>query len=187
MSGHNKWSQIKRKKGVADAKRSQEFTKVARLITVAARDGGSDPQANPTLRLAIEKAKEARMPKENIQRAIDKGIGKLGAGESFESVTYEGFGPEGVAFFLKGITDNNNRTFAEIRTLFSKHGGAIGVQGSTAYLFNPDPSSPMYFVDISDVRVADKVLKLFDILEDHEDIQEVFANFNIPDDVLEKL
>ncbi|MEN9389384.1 MAG: hypothetical protein RLY61_468 [Candidatus Parcubacteria bacterium] len=187
MSGHNKWSQIKRKKGVADAKRSQEFTKVARLITVAARDGGADPQANPTLRLAIEKAKEARMPKDNIQRAIDKGIGKLGAGERFESVTYEGFGPEGVAFLLKGITDNNNRTFAEIRTVFDKHGGAIGVQGSTAYLFTPDPASPMYFVDISDSHTAAKVLKLYDVLEEHEDIQEVFANFNIPDDVLEQL
>ena len=187
MSGHNKWSQIKRKKGVADAKRSQEFTKVARLITVAARDGGSDPQSNPTLRLAIEKAKEARMPKDNIQRAIDKGLGKLGAGESFESVIYEGFGPEGVAFLIKGITDNNNRTFAEIRSMFGKLGGSLGVQGSTAYLFTPDPTNPLYLVDITEPHLADKVLKLFDTLEEHDDIQEVFANFNIPDAVLEKL
>ncbi len=187
MSGHNKWSQIKRKKGVKDAKRSQEFTKVARLLTVSAREGGGDPDSNASLRLAIEKAKEARMPKENIQRAIDKGAGKLGPGENFETVVYEGFGPFGVAFMVKGITDNNNRTFSEIRSIFGKHGGAIGVVGSTSYIFSPDPAAPLYGVDITDRNSADKILQFFDMLEEHEDVQEVFANFNIPDEILEQL
>ncbi len=186
MSGHNKWSQIKRKKGVNDAKRSAEFTKVSSLLTVAARDGGGDPDSNAPLRLAIEKAKEARMPKDVIQRAIDKGTGKSG-GAMLESVVYEAYGPLGVAFLLKGITDNNNRTVAEIKNILSKSGGSLGVIGSTSYIFMPDPTSPMFSVDITDIDHAQSVLKLYDILEDHADIQEVYANFNIPDEVLEKL
>lgn len=186
MSGHNKWSQIKRKKGVNDAKRSAEFSKVSRFLTIAAREGGGDPDSNAQLRLAVEKAKEARMPKDVMQRAIDKGTGK-GAGDSLESVIYEGFGPLGVAFYIKGITDNNNRTVAEIRNIFNKANGSLGVTGSTSYIFAADPSNPIFFVDIDNVSDAESILKLYDVLEDHEDIQEVFANFNIPDSILEKL
>jgi YebC/PmpR family DNA-binding regulatory protein len=186
MSGHNKWSQIKRKKGANDAKRSAEFTKVSSLLTVAARDGGGDPDSNAALRLAVEKAKEARMPKEVMQRAIDKGTGK-NAGVALESVIYEGFGPLGVAFYIKGITDNNNRTVAEIKNIFNKSGGSLGVIGSTSYIFTPEPNTPMFSVEISDLKSAEQVLKLYDALEDHADIQEVFANFNVPDSLLEKL
>ncbi len=135
MSGHSKWSTIKRQKGVADAKRGNLFTKLSNVITLAAREGNSgDVNFNFKLRLAVEKAKEANMPKENIQRAIDKGLGR-GEGVRLESVTFEGFGPFGTAIIIEAITDNNNRTSGEIRTYFAKRGGSLGSPGSVSYLF----------------------------------------------------
>ncbi len=133
MSGHSKWSTIKRQKGVADAKRSQVFTKLAKAISVAARDG-ADPGMNSRLRLAIDKAREQSMPKENIERAIQKGSG-TGEGTKLEEVRYEGYGPGGVAFLIEAVSDNRNRTSSQIRHLLEKAGGRLGEAGSVAWLF----------------------------------------------------
>jgi len=137
MSGHSKWSTIKRQKGTADVKRGQAFTKLANVITIAVKAGGSgDPGANPRLRTVLEEAKSLNMPKENIQRAIDRGLAPLRQGSAgLEEVTYEGFGPGKVAFYLEGITDNKLRTLQEIKNLFEKSGGSLGGSGSTAYMF----------------------------------------------------
>ena len=136
MSGHSKWSTIKRQKGAADIKRGLTFTKVANAITIAAKLGGSgDPQSNPRLRVAIEEAKVVNMPKENVQRAIDRGLGRL-PGQSFEEVTYEGFGPSKVAFLIMGVTDNKLRTLQEIKNLFERSGGSLAGVGSVAYMFD---------------------------------------------------
>lgn len=135
MAGHSKWSQIKHKKKIADARRGQQFTKLVRAITVAAREGGGDPEGNPALALAIQKAKEASMPKENIERAIAKGIGADSDSEAIEAITYEGYGPGGVAILVEALTDNRNRTGSEVRHLFSKHGGNLGEPGSVAWVF----------------------------------------------------
>ena len=136
MSGHSKWSTIKRKKAGIDAARGKKFTKLIREITIAAREGGGDAEANPRLSLAVENAKAANMPKDNIERAIKKGTGELGTGEQFEEVTYEGYGPGGVAYFVDCTTDNVNRTVSDIRHIFSKYGGNLGTNGSVAYLFS---------------------------------------------------
>src|SRR5580700_9132305 len=136
MSGHSKWASIKHKKAIVDSRRGQQFTKLARAITVAARDGGGDPDANATLENAVRKAKEASMPKDNIERAIAKGTGAGGDGEAvLESVLYEGYGPGGVAVLVEAVTDNRNRTSADVRHAFSKNGGSLGEPGSVAYLF----------------------------------------------------
>jgi YebC/PmpR family DNA-binding regulatory protein len=135
MSGHSKWSSIKHKKGAADAKRGKLFSKLARAIIVAARDGGGDPDNNPTLATAIQKAREASMPKENIQRAIDRGTGAGADGAAIESILYEGYGPGGVAILVEALTDNRNRASAEIRFAFSSHGGSLGEPGSVAWIF----------------------------------------------------
>ena len=135
MAGHSKWAQIKRKKGAADAKRGQLFTKLARAITVAARDGGGDPEGNAALANAIEKAKSLRMPKENIERAIAKGTGAGGDAAAIEAVTYEGYGPGGVAILVECLTDNRNRTAAEIRHMFSRADASLGEPGSVAWMF----------------------------------------------------
>jgi len=134
MSGHSKWSTIKRKKGALDAKRGKIFTKLIRELQTAARIGGGDPDTNPRLRLVVDKAKQANMPKDNIQRAIEKGIGG-GEGESFEEVIYEGYGPGGAAILIEALTDNRNRTVADIRHVLSKNGGNLGASGSVSYLF----------------------------------------------------
>src|SRR5580692_6402861 len=136
MSGHSKWASIKHKKAIVDSRRGQQFTKLARAITVAARDGGGDPDANATLENAIRKAKEASMPKDNIERAIAKGTGEGGEGEAIESVLYEGYGPGGVAVLVEALTENRNRTGADVRHIFSKNGGSLGEPGSVAYLFD---------------------------------------------------
>lgn len=133
MSGHSKWSTIKRAKGVADAKRSQLFTKLAKAITVAARDG-ADPSMNPKLRLAVDRARSFSMPKDNVERAIQKGIGG-GEGTKLEEVRYEGYGPGGVAFLIDAVTDNRNRTASEIRHLLERAGGRLGEMGSVAWMF----------------------------------------------------
>jgi YebC/PmpR family DNA-binding regulatory protein len=247
MSGHSKWHSIKHKKGAADAKRGKLFSKLARAITVAARDGGGDPDGNPTLATAIQKAKEASMPKDKIQKAIDVGTGAGSDGAAIERVLYEGYGPAGVAVLVEALTDNRNRASAEIRHAFSKNGGNLGEPGSVAWIFEKkgaivldggrysgddligaidagaedvredegqlrvicDPqnltavrealegegiefeSAGLITEPKSTVEVrghdAERVLKLLDALDEQDDVDEVFANFDIPADVLEKL
>jgi YebC/PmpR family DNA-binding regulatory protein len=135
MSGHSKWASIKHKKAIVDSRRGAAFSKLSRAITVAARDGGGDPATNVTLENAVRKAKEASMPKDNIERAIAKGAGGGSEAEAIESVLYEGYGPGGVAVLVEALTDNRNRTGADVRHMFSKNGGNLGEPGSVAYLF----------------------------------------------------
>ncbi len=247
MSGHSKWHSIKHKKGAADAKRGKLFSKLARAITVAARDGGGDPSGNATLATAIQKAKEASMPKDKIQKAIDVGTGAGSDGAAIERVLYEGYGPAGVAVLVGALTDNRNRASAEIRHAFSKHGGNLGEPGSVAWIFEKKGSITVDAgrygeddliaaidagaedvredgdqwrvicepTDLTAVREvleesgveyvaaglvtepkstvevkghdAERLLKLIDELEEQDDVDEVEANFDIPEDVLEKL
>ncbi len=135
MAGHSKWAQIKRKKAVTDARRASKWTKLIREITVAARAGGGDPSGNPRLRLAVDVARAANMPNENIDRAIKKGTGEL-EGAAYEEVTYEGYGPGGTAIFIEALTDNANRTVAEVRHVFSRNGGNLGASNSVAWMFD---------------------------------------------------
>jgi YebC/PmpR family DNA-binding regulatory protein len=135
MSGHSKWASIKHKKAVVDARRGQQFTKLTRAITVAAREGGGDPEGNPALALAVQKARDASMPKDNIERAIGKGTGEGVDADRIETVLYEGYGPGGVALLIEAYTDNRNRTGAEVRHQLSKYGGSLGEPGSVSYLF----------------------------------------------------
>lgn len=248
MSGHSKWASIKHKKAATDAKRGKLFTKVIKEITVAARDGGGDPEANPRLRLAVAKAKEANMPKDNIEKAIKKGTGEL-PGVQYESLNYEGYGPGGVAILVDVLTDNKNRAAAEVRSIFSKKGGNMAGAGSVAWQFNqqgliivsqekaeeeklmdivlesggddikpqdagyeiktgikefedvkkaieaagiePDSAEitmiPSSTVRINDKETAAQILNLINALEDHDDVQNVYANFDIPDDILAQL
>jgi YebC/PmpR family DNA-binding regulatory protein len=136
MSGHSKWHSIKHKKAVVDARRGQQFTKLARAITIAAREGGGDVDGNPSLALAVQKARDASMPKDNIERAIAKGTGAGADADQIETVVYEGYGPGGVALLIEALTDNRNRTSADIRHAFSKYGGSLGEPGSVSYLFD---------------------------------------------------
>jgi YebC/PmpR family DNA-binding regulatory protein len=135
MSGHSKWHSIKHKKAVVDARRGQHFTKLARAITVAAKEGGGDPEGNSALALAIQKARDASMPKDNIERAIAKGSGEGGDAEQIETILYEGYGPGGVALLVEALSDNRNRTGADVRHIFSRHRGSLGEPGSVSYLF----------------------------------------------------
>ena len=244
MSGHSKWSTIKRQKGVADAKRGAIFTKVAKEISVAARSGLPDPEANYRLRLAVEKARSVNMPADNIKRAIERAGGGDKA-EAFEEIVYEGYGPGGVAILVETATDNRNRTAADVRSLFAKSGGQLGGAGSVAWQFEPrglvsvpgdgqDPDEvALLAIDAGAVDVdtdADPVeimtsptdlqavrealeaagvkvesaeltmqakaliqidaaqarqnLRLIDALEDHDDVQRVTANFDLPDEIL---
>jgi YebC/PmpR family DNA-binding regulatory protein len=136
MSGHSKWASIKHKKAIVDSRRGAHFSKLTRAITVAARDGGGDPAGNPALDLAIRKAREASMPKDNIERAIAKGTGEGGEADAIEAVLYEGYGTAGVAVLVETLTENRNRTAAEVRHIFAKNGGSLGEPGSVAYLFD---------------------------------------------------
>jgi YebC/PmpR family DNA-binding regulatory protein len=136
MSGHSKWHSIKHKKAVVDQRRGQHFTKLARAITVAAREAGGDPDGNPSLALAVQKARDASMPKDNIERAIAKGTGEGVDADQIETVAYEGYGPGGVALLIEALTDNRNRTGADVRHALSKHGGSLGEPGSVSYLFD---------------------------------------------------
>ena len=153
---------------------------MSKLITVAAKSG-ADPDSNPKLRFVVDRAKEARMPKENIDRAIAKGSGQGGANEFFETI-YEGFGPNGEAFYIRALTDNLNRTVAEIRNIFSKHGGSLGGLGSTSYIFSPDPDNPSYMTQIDDRNLAKKLESLLEELDDHDDVQDVYVNFELPEE-----
>ncbi len=247
MSGHSKWHSIRHKKAIVDARRGKLFTKLIREIIVAARMGGGDPEKNPRLRKAIEAARDANMPKENIERAIKKGTGEL-EGEKFEEVTYEGYGPGGVAVFVEAATDNRNRTASEIRRIFAKHGGSLGESGCVAWMFKrkgyiviekdkaPDEEE-LFDIAVEagaeDVKIdesnfviltapedlfnvvkaleekgieiatkelgmipdtyvklegkqAEQMLKLMEELEDHDDVQHVWANFDISEEEIEK-
>jgi YebC/PmpR family DNA-binding regulatory protein len=135
MSGHSKWSSIKHKKAAADAKRGKQFSKLARAIIVAARDGGGDVNGNPTLATAVQKARDASMPKENIQRAIDRGTGASADADAIEQILFEGYGPGGAAILVEALTDNRNRTTADVRLAFTKHDGSLGEPGSVAWIF----------------------------------------------------
>jgi YebC/PmpR family DNA-binding regulatory protein len=179
MSGHSKWSTIKRDKAINDSKRSKIFSKISKLITSSAKQGGGDPDANPTLRLALEKARDARMPKDNIDRAIAKGTGESSDANTFYDVIYEGFGPNGEAFYIKGLTDNKNRTVAEIRLMFSKVGASLGGAGSTAYIFAADPENPVFTVDVTPEQ-AKVLTQILEDLDDHDDIQDIYVNFELP-------
>jgi YebC/PmpR family DNA-binding regulatory protein len=247
VSGHSKWSTIKHKKGAADARRGKLFSKLSRAIMVAAKEGGSDPASNLALQNAIEKARSYSMPKDNIERAIAKGAGEGTDGASFETVVYEGYGPEGVAVIVEALTDNRNRTASEVRHLFSKHGGNLGATGAVAWQFErrgivlvaadgidedelvlaaadagaddveldgtsfvvsspPESLSqvrealeaagfelesaglsmvPKTTVAIGEESTAKQVVRLVEGLEDNDDVQDVYANFAIPEAVLE--
>ncbi|MBN2282307.1 MAG: YebC/PmpR family DNA-binding transcriptional regulator [Deltaproteobacteria bacterium] len=248
MSGHSKWSTIKHKKGAADAKRGKVFTKIIKEITLAARLGGGDPEGNPRLRQAILSAKAENMPKDNIEKAIKKGAGELDGGSAYEEVTYEGYGPGGVAVLVEVMTDNKNRTVSDIRHIFSKQGGNLGENGCVAWMFEKkgnivfdksvvtedrvmelaleagaedvvemetewevrtDPASfedvknkideagiPYILAEVGmmpqttvklDEHKAAQMLRLMEKMEDNDDVQHVYANFDIPDEIMEKL
>jgi len=245
MAGHSKWAQIKHKKAVVDARKGKIFSKISKELSVAAKLGGGNPDMNPRLRLAIEKAKEVNMPSENIKRAIQKGTGEL-PGVSYEEVTYEGYGPGGVALMIEVLTDNKNRSVGEIRHIMSRHGGSMGESGCVAWMFNKkgyilinkkaidedtlmslaldagaedfknDPEEENYEItttpeDLNKVKEflekenipinlaevtlipqsyvklesndAERMLKLMNALEEHDDVQNVYANFDIPEEV----
>jgi len=248
MSGHSKWSQIKHKKAVADVKKGKVFSRISKEISVAARIGGGNQDMNPRLRLAVEKAKEANMPSDNVKKAIMKGTGEL-PGVAYEESMYEGYGPGGVALMLEVLSDNKNRTISELRHLMSKHGGNMGEAGSVAWMFKKsgyilvekkaineddlmsialeagaediknDPDEENYEVftspedlnkvkryleqknikpNLSEVTFipknyvkltsgdAEKILRLMDALEEHDDIQNVYANFDVPEEIMAK-
>lgn len=247
MSGHSKWSTIKRQKQATDIKRGQSFTKVANAITIAAREGGGDPNTNIKLQFAIEKAKAVNTPKENIQRAIDKGTGKSKEGEILEQMMYEGYGPAGIAVMVEVTTDNRQRTAAEMKNIFERSGGTMAGQGSVSYMFKKmgliristdnrseddmmlaalnsgaedveyaKPETEIYtkpedlmkvkesleksgfkvieaeltekpttVIPVTDSNKAKQILNLLDALEENESVQKVYANFDIPDNLLQ--
>lgn len=175
MSGHNKWSKIKRQKAAEDAKRSRIFSKLSKKISVAAREGGGDPEMNPTLSMLIDKAKDANMPKDNIAKAIKKGTGELKGADSFEEVIYEGYAPFGVGLVIKTVTDNKNRTVAEIRNILEKGGGSMGTLGSASYIFDKD-MNPTFEVPLKEDQL-EKVEDLIEALDEHDDVVDIYANF----------
>jgi YebC/PmpR family DNA-binding regulatory protein len=247
VSGHSKWSTIKHKKGAADAKRGQLFTKLSKAIIVAAKEGGPDPAGNLSLQNAIEKAKSYSMPKDTIERAIARGAGTDADAAAYETIVYEGYGPEGVAVLVEALTDNRNRTASDVRHLFTKHGGNLGTTGAVAWLFErrgivliesegvdedeltlaaaeggaddveldgsvfqvsspPEALAtvreaieaagitvqsaeltmvPKTTVAVSEEASAKKLIRLIEALEDNDDVQDVSANFDIPEQVLE--
>jgi YebC/PmpR family DNA-binding regulatory protein len=248
MSGHSKWSTIKRKKGANDARRGKIFTRLIKEITVAARHGGGDPEGNPRLRSAIASAKAENMPKDNIARAIQKGTGEI-AGEVYDEIMYEGYGPGGIAVLVECLTDNRNRTVADVRHYFAKSNGNLGESGCVAYMFDKkglilvEKSSieeealmdaaleagaedvveeesefqiltapedfddvrsaleesgvifldasismiPQNTVEVVDEKIARALMKLMESLEDHDDVQNVYANFDIDDELMGQL
>lgn len=247
MSGHSKWATTKRKKAAIDAKKGKIFTKITKEITVAAKIGGSDPDGNARLRTAILKAKEANMPADNIKKAVMKGTGEL-PGVTYEETTYEGYGPNGVAVYIEIMTDNKNRTVAEIRKTFTRHGGNMGEAGCVSWMFHKKGyivveknkadedklmslaldagaedmksdnnnfeiiTAPKDFEKVKEVlkqnniemsvseitmvpqnyikldgKEAEQMLKLMDELEDHDDVQNVYANFDIPEEIMARV
>jgi len=177
MSGHSHWSSIKHKKGTEDAKRGKIFSKLSKLVSIAAKEKGGDPESNPKLRLAIEKAKQANMPKDNIERAIKKGTGQL-EGVEIEEVFYEAYGPSGVALIIEGITDNKNRTLPEVKNILSKFGGKLAAVGSVSYLFDRKEENwvAKYPLEIQEQKSKDQVNRLIKALHENDDIQEIYSN-----------
>jgi len=248
MSGHSHWAGIKYKKAALDAKRGKAWSKISRMIIVAAKQGGGDPSANLTLRYAIDKAKAANMPKDTIEKAIKKGTGEL-EGMSFEEVLYEGYGPSGVAIMIEALTDNRNRTGPEVKRLFEKHGGSLGTSGCVNWMFSKkglitvnaananeeqlleialsagaddmqavgdvfeitcEPGAyeelkktlqdkeittevaeismvPQNTIDISDEHTAKRIISLMEAFEDHDDVQNAYANFDIPEEIIARI
>lgn len=187
MSGHSKWANIKRAKGANDAKRAKIFTKLSRAVSVAVRKGGgSDPADNPNLRKAIDDARAANMPKDNIERAIAKGGGGAG-GPSLEEITLEGYGPSGVAYLVTVLSDNRNRTLSEVRNVFGKFGGNLGQPGSVTYIFGVSPENPSFTIPVNNLEDAKKVVALAEALEELDDVQKVYSNFDVPDEILSQL
>ena len=247
MSGHSKWATIKHKKGAADAKRGKLFAKLIKQVEVAARQGGGDPDANPTLRTMFQKARDASVPLDTIERAVKRGTGEL-EGVSYETITYEGYAPSGVALYIEALSDNRNRTGSDIRSLLSKNGGSLAEPGAVAWQFERrgvitvprsvdedelmmialeagaddiaddgdvwrvtcEPtafnglreaieaagvafdSADLTFVATSSVEIDDasalgSVLKLIEVLDDHDDVQDVHANWDAPDELVEQL
>jgi YebC/PmpR family DNA-binding regulatory protein len=180
MSGHSKWASIKHKKAIVDSKRGRHFTKLSRAITVAAKEGGGDVTGNPSLALAVQKAKDASMPKDNIQRAIDKGTGAGADAEAFEAIVYEGYGPGGVAMLIEALTDNRNRTGADVRHLLTKHGGALGEPGSVAYVFD---KKGVVVVDAAKYTEDDLMVAIDAGAEDIEADEDVFEVLCEPTDL----
>lgn len=193
MSGHSKWSQIKRQKGVADARRGQLFTKLAKEITVAAREGGgSDPDSNFRLRLAIQKAKSENMPSENIERAVKRGTGE-GEAAHLEEIIYEGYGPGGTAILIEALTDNRNRTVAEIRSTFTRNGGSLGESGCVAWVFEQKgiivtplagdtEEIAMWAIDAGadDVKIEDESIEVYTASEDLEAVRHALEAKDVP-------
>jgi YebC/PmpR family DNA-binding regulatory protein len=198
MSGHSKWSTIKRKKQAEDAKRGQVFTKLGRELMVAAREGGGDPDVNFKLRLVIDKARAANMPKDNIERAIRRGAG-LDKGETLEEITYEGYGPNGVALLVQVVTDNRNRAVADIRRQFNRHGGSLGESGCVAWLFEPrgyivvavDDRDPEELFDLAveagadDVEISDNLVEIYTAPDDFQWVREFLQRRNVGFDTAE--
>ncbi|MEZ6255320.1 MAG: YebC/PmpR family DNA-binding transcriptional regulator [Patescibacteria group bacterium] len=177
MAGHNKWSKIKRQKAVTDSKKGKTFSQLSKMISLAAKNGGGDADANPSLRLALEKARQERLPKENIQRAINRGLG-IGSDAPIDEVLYEGYAPNGVAVLVKCATDNRNRTVSEIRLIFNKNNGSLGESGSAAYVFGDTPEEPTFFIDLDEESYTN-VEVLIEALEENDDVIEVFHNARI--------
>ncbi len=177
MSGHSHWSSIKHKKGSVDAKRGKIFSKLSRLISITAKEKGPDLETNYKLRLAVEKAKEVNMPKENIDRAIKHGSGQL-EGVNIEEILYEAYGPGGIALIIEGITDNKNRALAEIKHILSRFNGKLATVGSVRYLFDKKSEKwePKYPTEITDQKIKEQVEKLFVALNENDDIQEIYSN-----------
>lgn len=181
MAGHSKWAQIKHQKASSDAKKSSAFSKLSALIAVASREKGGDPSANPKLRMMIEKARGMNMPQENIERAIKRGTGEL-PGTTIEEARYEGYGPGGIAIIVDVVTDNKNRTLAELRNIFSAHGGKLGGTGSAQWLFErvsiPEGVDyvPKTKIAVADQEVERELRALFDLLDEHPDVKEFYSN-----------
>ncbi|MBU1176831.1 MAG: YebC/PmpR family DNA-binding transcriptional regulator [Patescibacteria group bacterium] len=177
MSGHSHWSSIKHKKGATDVKRGKIFSKISRLISIAAREKGGDLESNPRLRVAINKAKEANMPKDNIERAIKKGSGQI-EGVKMEEIFYEAYGPSGIALIIEVITDNKNRALSEIKHTLSRFDGKMAETGSVKYLFDKEAEKwiPKYPIEITDEKTKSQLEKLFDALDENDDVQEIYSN-----------
>lgn len=182
MSGHSKWANIKRKKEVVDAKKAKTFSKLARDITVAAREGGGDINSNPNLRTLVDKAKAMNLSKEKIDRAIAKGTGTL-AGVSYVESFYEGYGPGGVAIMIECLTDNKNRTVTEVRTAFSKNGGSLADAGSVAYVFSNKIPSFKIPLNETDLEIFSG---LIDSLNEIDDVVEIIHNAELPEEMLDE-
>ena len=174
MSGHSKWSKVKHIKAVEDVKKGKAFSKASREITIAARKGGGDPDTNPALSSAIERAKEVNMPKDNIESAIKKGTGEDLPAGSLENVIFEGYGPSGVAFLVTAQTDNRNRTVSDVRKIFTQYGGSLGSAGSTSYIF--EDNEPIFTVPVDDSAIKLKISKLVDDLGELDDVTSVRTN-----------